>query len=1108
MRFFAAFLLSIPAFPAMALENQIIYNPQGTAVFEVRFFDKDDGPFAGDPDIPDDAYKSSWNQNAQQKEKVLAALGYWAEIIKPQPGHLPAIINVGTYDDEGASGGSSYTSYDPSSLTKLQAALQGEDPGERDFGSDAQFALGKMPFETIPYMPSQLPRSSDTDLAAVAFHELAHGLGILSGIDDWNDKATPYFGPTIGSWAEHLRDDNGRPSRPSQAVLCSKCNNPYDPDAFDVRKDQGYFAGDRVNEVLVGAMPGVPVNILAHTFAGDFLDPDYMSHSELKNSLMSHQSYRNYTNFMEAELAALQDMGYTIDRRNFYGYSIYGDGKTLVNDHGFFLRNTEGTAYIPGRYNIATLGLGLHIHGSHSEVVQRADLLTMGAGGAGVRIDGEDNGFTVRPGTRIYADGINGRGVMFTYGKDHDFIQRGDIQALGEGGIAASFDFGNNILGNNRSEYRGSFIDTFQGQPIPLLDELNGALVDEVYISGRLAGSQAAIYISSNALVNRINVLRGARLEGDTISLYDQQDENGKQRLTEMTFGLLADEDGIAIDDADPRFTFIYNDDIKGITNLKLKAAGGYTELNGNHQIYGMEIVPGATLAGSSNYKLNDAGSGFVNNGAVTPGGIGSIGRTDIVGGYTQESTGELLIDVSGKDAYDVLTVSGNAALDGRLTLALAPTRGWYANGWTIGNIRPLRAGSITGAFGTVEGGQLTSPTLTLQASPQGADSYQLTIDRKANAYSQYGRDDNTRQAGQALDKIVAQAGPGMQPLYSALDFSATDGSTVASALNVLSPAGYSAMFAASVDRERQITDSVTSGALVAIIPQAGKEGGWRAFAVPFGSGFDQKRGDAVVGYDGSGYGLVFGAERQAADYPDLVLGFHGAFSQQTIVVKAPETGKGEVNAFDLGLHARYAEDPLAGVWLSGLARMGIEDASMTRPFSFNGYSGRGEADWTGYSTTLAAAGGYRWALSGTISLGPVAGLSFTHLSRPYLTEHGDAGRLWLGETDFNSLRSSLGMNGSFDVPLPSGSMVKASAQLTWDHELLNKELAQEAGFAGYPGAGFETRKRIGERDAFRVQAGLSYDVSADLTLAASIGSTLSRAGHDLSGTISATLRF
>ncbi|MBB2972860.1 outer membrane autotransporter protein [Mesorhizobium sp. RMAD-H1] len=180
----------------------------------------------------------------------------------------------------------------------------------------------------------------------------------------------------------------------------------------------------------------------------------------------------------------------------------------------------------------------------------------------------------------------------------------------------------------------------------------------------------------------------------------------------------------------------------------------------------------------------------------------------------------------------------------------------------------------------------------------------------------------------------------------------------------------------------------------------------------------------------------------------------------------------------------------------------------MHRHFGFNGYGGRGEADWTGYSATIGVSGGYRWALSDTVSVGPLAGLSFTRLSRPELTEHGDGGRLSLETANLNSLRSSLGLDGSFNIPLESGSTVKATLQTSWDHEFLKNELVQDASFAGYPNAGFETRSRIGERDAFRVEPGVSYDINPDLTLGASIGSTLSRSGHDLSGKVSATLRF
>lgn len=1080
-------------------ESYLVYSPQNIAVFQVRFFDIGDGPFM--PGWPQPS-ESTWDLGQQRKEKILDAMRYWAEVITPRPGQLPAIVNVGTFDDNNAAGSSDSVNNGVISLTQLQGALSSIDTGELTFGSHAQFIMGKMDFDDIPYVPSQLPRTGKTDLVSVAVHELAHGLGISNMVTDLQGRGTftPAFDTQpFGSWTSHLRDDHGNPARPGQVILCNGCNNPWDPQGFDVRLDKGYFTGRQVDEVLAGAMPGVPVKMLGDDGS---VDDNYMSHIELKNSMMSHQNYRNFTTFMEAELALLQDMGYQIDRRNFFGFSLYGNGQTLTNRNGYFLRNQQGGGYLAGQYNTATLGVGLHVYGSDNRIFQQADLLTQGAGGAGIRIDGQNNTLNIEPGTRVYADGLNGRGVMFTYGKQHNLIQRGDIQALGTNGVAISFDFGNNLLGNE-VDYRGSWIHQVGGYVATLLPELQGALVDNADISGRVVGKGAAIYISPNALVGNINILNGARLEGDIYSDYNQRDAYGKQRLTQLTFGRKASAYGQATDGADSDFSFTYRGNIEGINNLALNAHGGKTSLNGDFQIFSMTIAPGAILSGNGSYILNEEGR-FVNNGILAPGN--SLGQINVTGAYQQGDTGQLVLEVDGRGRHDTLRVDGHAQFNGQLTFAPQPD--WYAANWRLDSQDLLKTASYSGKFSAVNS-VLRSPTLTLQTTPLEENSWQLSMLRASNAYSRYAQNDNARQVGQALDKIVAEAKSDIQPLYRSLDFSATDGGSISHALPQLSAGAYSAMLASSLHREQQIA-RIIGGPNPALMPKQLAEGEWRSFAIPFGGGFWQQRQGNNVGYDVSSYGMVFGAEKQNEPERNWIYGFHGAVSGQSVTVKSPETASGKTTAFDLGIHARYGVERPEGMYLFGNGRFGIEDSWLDRSIHVETYGASHHASWTGLSGSLTAGGGYRWALIDNMSAGPITALSYTTLHRPGVKESGDDGsRLMLGAETFDSLRSSIGVNGNWNLPLDSGASIAAELQLTWDHELLDGNVVQQASFANYRSTGFRSRNQVGGRDALGVKAGMSYKLNTDVELGIGVESEMFRSGYDaIAGNLSATWRF
>lgn len=1087
-----------------AVESHLIYNPQNIAVFQVNFFNAGDAPFLLNG-LEDEDTVSTWDLDQQQKETILGAMRYWAEVITPKTGQLPAIINVGTNDDDNALGYPNPISSDTISLTQLQGALNGIDTGELTSGSHTLMVIGKMGYDDIPYVPSQLPRTEKNDLFSIAVHELAHGLGINNEVIEQQVLGSyiPTFkAESFGSWSSHLRDDNGNPARSGQIILCDGCNSPWDPQGFNVWLDKGYFTGKHVDEVLTDAMLGVPVKILNKNGS---VDTDYMSHSELKNSMMSHQYYSNYTTFMEAELALLQDMGYQIDRRNFFGFSLYGNGQTLVNRNGYFLRNPQGDGYLTGQYNTATLGVGLHVYGDNNRIFQQADLLTQGAGGAGIRIDGQNNTLSIEPRTRVYADGLNGRGVMFAYGKQHNLIQRGDVQALGTNGMALSFDFGNSGS-NNKEEYRGSWLYTTDWRHMyedKLLPELQGALVDNADISGRVSGKDAAIYISDNALVGNINILNGAQLEGHIYSNYNQKDSNGQQRLTQFTFGRKANIHGQAIDDTDPDFSFTYHGNIKGINNLALNTLGGKTSLNGNFQIYNSTISPGAILSGNGSYTLNKEGH-FVNNGILAPGN--SLGQINIIGDYQQGDTGQLLLEVDGRGRHDTLQVDGHAQYNGQLTFVPLPD--WYATHWQLDPQVYLKTGSNSGQFSAVNS-LLRSPTLVLQTTLQGENSWQLSMLRASNAYSQYAQGDNARQVGQALDKIVAEANSDIQPLYRALDFSATDGKSVSNALQQLSAEAYSTMFASSLHREQQIT-RIIGGSGPTITPKQLTESEWRSFAIPFGGGFWQQRQGGSVGYNASSYGMVFGAEKQSEQDRNWIYGFHGAVSGQSVTVKSPDTANGKTTAFDLGIQARYSVERSEGMYLFGNGRFGIEDSWLDRNINVETYKASHRTSWTGLSGSITAGGGYHWALNDNMSAGPVTSLNYTKLYRPSIKESGnDGSNLMLSSGTFDTLKSSIGVNGNWSLPLASGASLAVELQLTWDHELLDGNAVQQASFANYRSAGFSSRSQVTARDTLGAKAGMNYKINTDVELSIGVQSELFRSGYSsIAGNLSANWRF
>ena len=1143
----AALLIAISALPntTHAIETHILSNSDGREVFKVKFYQPEDGdfyPYGEDGDTQDDDSQdgpSPRSLTVLEKEKLLQAVQYWADIIQPATNGQAAVLNIGTHKIKGNAMAYSYPIdsvsskwlYEPSVL----AALQGnpDSLSHKHAGADGYFFMGEADWDTEEYVPSLLPRIGKWDTYAVALHETAHTLGIsttahinkktmnmdtgylnyqiyLGQLQALDDNDEPIW--AMNQYTSHLYDDNDKQAKEGQIIICNGCI--YDAedvvDGFDLRKDQGYFKGQYVSEVLQGAMPGVPVKIGvfdAPPEAG-FVDDNVMSHSELKNSLMSHQRYRNYTTLMEAELALLQDLGYDIDRRNFYGYSIYGNGLSINNEHGFFKRNAAGTAYEQGQYNSSILGLGLHVYGSNNRIIQQADLLTVGAGAAGIRVDGENNILTIAPNTKIHANGLNGRGVMFAYGKNHQLIQQGEVEALGEQGIALSVDFGHNALGDAK-EYRGSWIRTRvdeQGNTVnasKLLPELQGSLLKQVDISGRLAGKAAAIYISPNALVDHINVLAGASIQGDIVSEYNQKDEQNNTRTTTVHFGLDSDANGQAMSTGNKQFQFVYNGNIKGTNNLILATEGGITSLNGQQQVIALTVAQDSVLSGNGTYVLTPSQHGkFSNNGTLAPGN--SIGKISIDGDFSQSPTGTLLMEVDDQGQHDVLSVTGAVNASGQLSLQ--PLAGWYGADWRVNSTDMLQ-------FTHANTGQLLlnntvfSPSLQLQAAATGAQQWQFSIKRADDAYSRYAIDNNSRNVGMALSNIASSPSAPMKKLLSTLDFSAANGADIQTALPQLSPQSYSMLLSHGLKQEQRYSEALlgTSMRSLQMSPDWDEQ---RIFVLPlaFDTSFNQR--DNQLAYDSSGSGMLLGAETDVQDRA-WNMGVHAALSKSDLDGKSFNVA-GKAQSYGVGVHARYAPLENQGMWVNGLLRLSYHQDEFKRNVHFADYGTQHTGKRSGWNGVAAARGGYQFALNEHMGIGPMLMLDYAHLQRSAETENGQQDtRLQVDAVHANSLQAGLGVAANWEQTYSEHHRLQAQAALNWKHELLDGDVTQVARFEAAPTVSFASSNRIGNRNALNLQAAVKYQVNSQFELGARLSQDwYGSGGRDLAGAVSAVWHF
>ena len=535
---------------------------------------------------------------------------------------------------------------------------------------------------------SPLWHYSSMSLVAAMIHETAHAMGVQVNGHIATDKRFPEM---LDSYDSHLYDWRGVQAKAGMQIR-TPVHGVDSPSYFDMpgyaldgtqEIQAPYFSGSHVSEVLQGAslrvhnfagmrqnqrVPGLPVQ--GNESVAD-VDRIELSHIELRNGLLSHQIWRNYVSLMEAELALLQDLGYDIDRRDYFGRSIYGDGQTIVNNSPFHARNASGTEYLAGTYNASPYGMGLHIYGNENTVIQNASLMTRGMGAVGIRVDGYGNHVTVNSGVNVRSDGVNGNAILVAYGKNHAVrLEQGStVTAAGEGGIAAAFDFGQNVTGNwnaERASYAGQALSIQALNPAWL--DVDGPLVTDFTVQGELIGNRAAIYVSDNAFVKNIHIGTGARLSGDIVSqwIYDDDKIPEVQGATDEPLRLMRRQYA-GDDELTTRLSFegtglVYGGNIIGADNMRLSVSGGLV-YGGTATVLSATVDKGGSLFGGT-YNLIPRGavrSASSAAGYVLPYKQGGTKELKGVGLFTNHGT----IGAASKDS--VMTISGDLLSDGVL---------------------------------------------------------------------------------------------------------------------------------------------------------------------------------------------------------------------------------------------------------------------------------------------------------------------------------------------------------------------------------------------------------------------------------------------------------
>ena len=542
---------------------------------------------------------------------------------------------------------------------------------------------------------------------------------------------------------------------------------------------------------------------------------------------------------------------------------------------------------------------------------------------------------------------------------------------------------------------------------------------------------------------------------GGTSVLPWSVEAGGLISTTELFFGdlELADETSMTFDQA---FDGSYAGTLTGSGDVFF-TGGGLVTLTGDSSGYeGVSDVDDFTLHldGDIGGTLNLAGAGRLtgngtvgttnveNGGSISPGN--SIGTVTVAGNltYNAGATYEVEVDPAGS-AADLINVTGTATLNGGDVEHIG-LNGTYA---PIASYTILTAaGGVTGAFDSIT----SSYTFLDPFLDYTANTVLLRLERNDIDFATYANTPNQMAAATGLESL-----PDTDPVYL----------SILTLSDVQAPAAFDAVSGeiAASQKTGLIEDSrfLRQGALSQIAEI--RDEALNVWVEPFGSwGTTNGNGNAgELRRDTEGVLMGADAALGTTMRAGILLGYQS--SEYDLDARSSKT---DADSYMVGV---YGGTDLAGVILRGGAGYAWNKLDTTRTASYPGFSETLYGDTDANTTQAFVEAGYELG-SGPASVQPFVGASYVNLHTDGFTETGGDAALNVAEDSMDTVFTSVGVRGSADF-----GMVTGSARMAWRHGFGDLTPTSWNAFAA--STPFQVEGVAVARDVAQFGAGVSLDL-------------------------------